>query len=153
MDSQEVKIFLEIALSCTVSKINAILPVTQKFKMTTKNNFWTKLPDDCGYPGHKIFYLNHSHISHHFQEKMHLYIQCRNSRWSPKIAGKWFLKKNCQTTSHIPWGSCTVSKFLCFMEKLKVKMIFGKKCHTTLRILCRSKMLSKLLYLTLFLRY
>ena len=37
IDTLLVKNFAEIAISCTVSEINAILCFTQKFKMATKN--------------------------------------------------------------------------------------------------------------------
>ena len=50
LDILEVKMFTEIALSRTVSKINTFLHFMQNFKMAAKtggeNNFWKEMSDD-----------------------------------------------------------------------------------------------------------
>ena len=51
LETFQVKIFTEIALYLTVSKINVILHFVQNFKMAARtggeNNFWKEMPDDC----------------------------------------------------------------------------------------------------------
>ena len=49
VDESVVKNFIEITLSCTISKIKALLRFTQKFKMATKSGgkmIFTKSPVD-----------------------------------------------------------------------------------------------------------
>ena len=84
LDTLEVKIFTEITLYRTVSKINAFLQFIQNFKMATKtggkNNFWKEMPDDSADNlGSQTFHL--------------FYIFCRISRWLTNRAGRRFWQK------------------------------------------------------------
>ena len=72
-DTIEIKIFVEIALTHTVSEMNAFLDFTQKFKLTNKkwreNDFWGKVASTIyRYPVGQKFRRNHC-ILHHFQDK------------------------------------------------------------------------------------
>ena len=109
------KNFNKIALSRIVSEINAFLHFTQKFKMATKkwqqNDFWEKSPvDSADTLGVKTF--NKIAVSHTVSEEMRLCVLHRNSRWSPKMAGKRFLEKTRQLTLEIPWRSKILTKSL-----------------------------------------
>ena len=86
--------FVEIALPRTVSKINAFLHFTQKFKMAAKSGgkaIFAKsrqktLHIPCGSKiSSKSLYLVP------FPRKMRFCILRRNSRWLPKVVGKRFL--------------------------------------------------------------
>ena len=73
IDTLGVKYFVEIALSCTVSEINAFLRFTQKFKMAAKNggenDFWEKLPGKAAYTLQVKKSCRNCSILHPFQDK------------------------------------------------------------------------------------
>ena len=89
LDTVEVKIFTEITLSHTVSKINALLHFIQNFKMATKtggkNNFWKEMPDDSA---DNLGVKSFIEITLSF-----LHFLCRISRWLTYMAGKHFWQK------------------------------------------------------------
>ena len=68
-DTLRVKNFVEIALSHSVSDINAFLHLTQKFKMAAGKHFLKKVPSRlCSYPVGQKFCRNRS-ISLPFRDK------------------------------------------------------------------------------------
>ena len=86
----------EITLSRTVSEINVCLRFTQKFKMAAKRGGKTICEKDtsilCWHPVSQKFRQNRS-ISHRVRDKCVFTFFCKNPRWPPKMAGKWFLGK------------------------------------------------------------
>ena len=92
-DNLGIKHFPEIALSRTVSEINAFLGVMQKFKMATKNGrimiFRENSPvHSANTIGVKMFRLNRS-MSHRFREKcvflFYTEIQDGHQKWRENI--------------------------------------------------------------------
>ena len=83
------QIFVEIALSRTVSKINALLRFTQKFKMAAKNggesDFYEKPPV---YSALWVKNFIEIVLSRTVSEISIFNVLRRNSRWPPKVAGK-----------------------------------------------------------------
>ena len=82
----------EIALPCTIPKINEFLV---KFKIATKmagKQMWQNLLNDSLHSlFFKKFHQNHS-ILHCFLDKCLLCVLCRISRLPPKLAGKFWHK-------------------------------------------------------------
>ena len=114
------KIFIKITLSSTISKITPLECFMYNFKMAAKNSRKTIFSKNC---------QNTTHI---------------------KPGGK-IIHQN-HSISHHFRDKC----LFMFMQKYKMapklgrKMIFGKHYQTTVCVSCRSKSLSKSLYLALY---
>ena len=87
-DTMQVQNFVKIALSHTVSEMNALLRFTQKFKMATKSGrkaiFAKKSPVDCIYPvGQKISAksLYHTPFPREVFLTFHAEIQDGHQKW------------------------------------------------------------------------
>ena len=86
-DNLQIRNFVEITLSPTVSKINVFCILWRNLRWPPKNGgkviFAKCRRSLCRYPVGPKFCRNCS-MSHHLQNKCAL---CRNSRWLPKVAG------------------------------------------------------------------
>ena len=164
-------LWVEIALSLTVSKIDVFLQFTQKFKMDWRENyFFEKLPVDSADTLRVINFVEI--VLSRTTIKINAFLRfTQKFKMATKNGGKIIFGKSRQETlQNIQWIknfieitlSRTVSKinvFLPFTQKFKMatkngrKTIFGKSHQETLKIPCGSKILSILLYLAPFLRY
>ena len=115
--------FCEIARSCTVSEINALLCRNSIF--LAKRARWLSIPWGPNISS-KSLYLTP------FQRQMPFCVLHRNS--FAKHGVKTIFCKKCQNTLHIPWGSKILSKSLYLAlfqttDKNASKMIFGKSAR------------------------
>ena len=96
-DTLQVKYFAEIALSRTVSVINAFLYFTQTFKMAVKNGgkaIFGNSSSNCIYPARQKFGRNRS-LSHCFRDK-YIFHFTQKFKMSGKNGGKAIFGKSRQ---------------------------------------------------------
>ena len=90
-DTLWVKIFVEIALSRSVSEINAFLRLTQKIKMAAKKKVASTL---CGYPVGQIFIK--IALSRSVSEINAFLRLTQKIKMAAKNGGKMIFTKSCQ---------------------------------------------------------